>query len=461
MRWFILLCLALVVVFGPAWSTNTYVDHTKTLGGNTGADTTNAWLEIETAVETAHAHGDTIFVRGSHVETQDSDIDVVSDGWADDPIVLLGDDGTVWPSTPAASMSTIIPGNYNMTWTSEFFWEVENIHWRDMTHYTGAISLGACAITFTDCVFTHTDQPAEVMIRLAAEGARCKIVNCVFDGGTVGVNDTNHSYALTNEGGFLEVWDSQFDDLYAAAYLNCGTGVYFYRCEFGAHDGPNNETVYNHGGYAYIIGCDTANETDLCNNATDYANGGLYLYGLDASKRPYFLFDMQERYLESDYDNARSGGGDYALALKATENWWSEHWPWYVMEYSVWADSAETRTYSIWAKRDANWDPAPSASQLYLEAIYWDADTLKTTKSTATLSTTNWTELSIADLTPNHAGTVHLRLAFGDYDANGIIYFDPRLTATGETYHEVTNFGMPGLAFMYMPTTKGQIIILN
>jgi hypothetical protein len=67
---------------------------------------------------------------------------------------------------------------------------------------------------------------------------------------------------------------------------------------------------------------------------------------------------------------------------------------------------------------------------------------------------------------PNHKGPVQIELWLATYDATAGAYLhvDPRLLATGETYHETFMWGMPDLAYMYTPAAggnRGRIIFVN
>jgi hypothetical protein len=131
------------------------------------------------------------------------------------------------------------------------------------------------------------------------------------------------------------------------------------------------------------------------------------------------------------------------------------------MEFSVHADSVESRDYTLSCRRDTNWSPAPTAAQLYVECTYTLNDTTATAVSTATLTNADtWYDLTVSGVSPSHKGPVVVALWLKTYDSNGYIYVDPELVATGESYNATFNWGLPDLAYAYTGTSSASRFIL-
>ena len=378
------------------------------------------------------------------------------------PIVIWGDDGTIWPLVHADSIATITHGDARYFWSGDDYWIVHRMKFRAMDDGYGAISASKTSMLIDNCQFVEFTGATDPGIYLQL-GARLTMRACVFHGNVIGEDGTNTGTGVTNIGGYHELWRCTFDDMTNALLSSYATHTYAYECDVGVNQANTNDALSNAGWIVFLGGSIPNASYD---NTVNYWHGGTRVYGLDGSKRVTWLEDAEVQMLQTDYTTLHSGGGAYSLAaaFAANENTGPTS-PWYLAEYAVYADSAETRTYTMYAYRDAAWTPLPSATELRLEVIAWDADSLKITSSTETLvDSLAWYSLS-AEVTPNHNGTVFVRLVCEDYDADGVLYVDPKLTATGETYHEMFAPLGPDLAFFYTAPAGdyqyGRIIIVN
>ena len=470
--------LLLAVLLLPSAYTIYFVDVTKKNGTGLGTDTTNAFTNLDSTLQNqgagigpALAAGDTVFVRGTDAETLTSDIVVVSDGTQDAAIVVWGDaDRTVtglsadrwWPNDDPGSRATITCGAYQLAFDLDECWLVRRITWDANTEYAIGATRSA-RIEICDCVITDLAASADYGI-YAYAGGQVYLRDCAFDGGGQGVG----IYAAY--GALVECRGCTFDDLtHGIESLHAPVDVI--NCEFGqtSNNVAADIRVAQQGGAPVRVFGGLFDDNTLLVDAGSaaYYNPCAVIsrYYVDAAKRPMCFVNAQECEAVANYTIHRSGGARYSIALTTPiANAPGVFAPAPVLDYAVYADSAETRTYSLYAWRDVNWDPAPAATGLRIELSYQYADTIRSEYSTATLvADSTWYALSVADVSPQHDGPVNLILWLGDYDADGKIHIDPRLVATGESYHETFDWGGPALAYLYEAPSGGarRVIIIN
>ncbi|MBE9509126.1 MAG: right-handed parallel beta-helix repeat-containing protein [Chloroflexi bacterium] len=460
------LIFALMVLCLPAaMATNYAVDHTKTGGANDGGgavgvpDTADAWLTLESFIENAAAAGDdTCFVRATHLDTMKTEWSASQDGTAGAPIVVWADDGTVWPSSPSGTPTITCNANC-LRINADEYWHIHGLAFDTIT--AQAMWLQSCqAVKVTNCNFTNFAAGNDYGIKCTYV-QYASITDCVFDGGTVGPDDANQGTMCRIEASEVHARKLTIND--ALIGIDCYTAgrIYIRNSDLGQDRANTTDFTISYGGGIY--GMDVA-----CNTADDGAEVAaplgtpVQLVNLDASKRPVLWARGEHASIDSDYGIVHSGGADYSLKLSSqTVEAASIMAPWEIMLLAVHADSAESRDYTIWAYRDVNF-PEPAAANLFLEVMYWDADTLKTSVSTATIANdSTWTALTVSGISPNHAGPVTCRLVLKTWDADGYLYFDAELVATGEDYNATFLWARRDLAYHYTAPSGGQVIIIN
>lgn len=458
-------CLFTILMLGLLWAShamgaNTFVDESKTGGSDTGVDTTNAWLTLDKALESSHSGDDTVFVRGTHDETLSSNIVIISDGTATAPIVVWGDgSGTGanrwWPNDSADSTATITTGAYLVQVTTDHHWIFNHLDFEGITNKGIAVSSSwGCkvhACRFSGFASTSADYG------IYASTSDIVVTDCAFDTDFTGDAGTNYGrgIALTSAA-WGRITNCTFDDVNSGLYAGAGK-LEVVDCEFGQTN-PNTYDGNAAGGNIGFLDCIFVDSDGTHYTGTQSSATISVLY-LDDSKRPMTYQQSGNYTLTSDYSEVRDGSGAYSLLLESTNVSMGERNP-FRMEYAVHSDSGEVRDYAVYCWRDVNW-PAPTASELYLEVRYWDADSLKESVSTATLvEDSTWHALTVSGIAPNHAGPVHVALWCKDYDANGKILIDPRMTATDETYHETSYWGQPMLSYLYTAPAAGSRIMM-
>lgn len=467
------LIFALMVMCLPvAMATNYYVDHTKVGGDNTGADTTHAWLSLESFVEsTGVAAGDTAKVHPTHAETMDNQWDPDQSGTdTGGPIVVWADDGTVWPNAPAGNPK-ITHGAHKIYHDADNYWE-----WKGTHHYNyteNCFKVDDCVNWVChDCLFEKANALYDYAIFLSDANdpnGYIRIENCQFDGNSIGADEVDNGSGIFDIDGCgdLLVRGCTFDGFQKAVFLARYGATLFVECAFGQIEANTLDTYkQNVHGFWRFINCDFNNYTNTDDSFVGaiFKSGMVYL-NLDGSKRPYMFMDTETWDMQTNYTVVHAGGAPYSLEfdafLKGTEGL-SEWSPLSLLDYSVHADSAESRTYTLYARRDTLWSK-PTASQLYLQVEYMGAsDSLHIVTSTEQLwAADTWYGLSCATISPSHKWPVHVTLYVAHYDADGTLYFDPELVATGEDYNATFHWGLPDLAYHYTAPSGGQIIIIN
>ena len=486
-----LLVLLMILAWWPvAWGATTFfidtTDATSTRLGTLaepyvypdsaleGSSTTNLYGETCAA-------GDTFIVRTISTFTLGSHIELFMDGTASNPCVIMGDTGKLthrhWTTAAdtAAARPVFTPASdYYFNQTSDHHWKVHGIAFDEYTLYCwNGSSVG---LSIDNCTFTNANHAtADIALYLVGCEGTARITNCIFDGGSVGSDDaTNLGIGIrTAAGTHLTFVDNcTFHDMATALY---GGGIYATNCSFGTVglDGSNtadNGTPAQPG--VFIIGGSLTGNTLLVGSyQTPVAR-----YYLDASKRPMAYFETG--YIAgatSNYTTVHAGGAPYSIEYSVTSTSVGTMNPVKLMDFAVYADSAEVRTYTISVLRNVGFD-APTAAQLYLEATYQTTDvggvcTVTTAQSTEVMSggTTDstWTNLTVATPAnmPNHKGPVQLTLWLKTYDATAgaYLYVDPKLVATGESYNATFNWGLPDLAYNYTAPAAGnkRVMIIN
>jgi len=482
MRRLAIIAAVVALCCGTAGATNKYVDETA-VGANNGTwgvGGADAWTSIQ-SIESGLSAGDTVFVRPIHTETLTSSVALTNDGTASNPIVLMGDathrfwqtaaDSAITGGRPVFTPAT----DYYFDQTSDYYWEAHNLAFDEYTLYCWN---GASAGLWIDnCAFTNANHAtADYALYLTSNEGTARVTNCIFDGGAIGADDANNYGVAIRAGANLSntlVDNCTFCDMGTALYSGA---IYATNCTFGpsGSDGANtadNGTIQHPG--VFIVGGTMQNNSLL---SASY-NIPVARYYIDASKRPMCYFETG--YLAaatSNYTTVHGGGAPYSIEYSVTNTNVGTMNPVRLMEFAVYADSAEVRTYTMSVLRNVGFD-APTAAQLYLEATYQTTDvggvcTVTTAKSTEVMAggTTDstWTDLTVATPAnmPHHDGPVMLTLWLKTYDATAgaYLYVDPLLVATGELYHATFNWGLPDLAYNYVPAgggNRGRIIIVN
>ena len=451
------LIFALMVMCLPAaMATNYCADHTKTGGGNTGVDTTNAWLTIESYIENAGISGDdTLKVRPTHLDTMKTDWSVNQPGTVNAPIVVLGDDGTVWPNDPAG-YPNIRCDQYKLYHASgDHYWHYEHLTFDEYTTMA-AYLLDCQGIRFSDCRITNANASNDYGIQLY-RSVGVIIEDCVFDGGAIDNDDTNYGRGINAmSGGDYLIRNCSFDDFVVGVYSDNGF-LELLQCRFGQDDFPNTTDAQGVNTGIRMLG-------GLANNtlfATGRGGSVARTY-LDGSKRPMMHYKGYGWTTTADYDTVHSGGAPFSLKVTGVTNTVGYIRPVKILDYGVHADSGQSLDFTISGYRAVTWGSAPTAAQLYVEASYWDADTIATAQSTAVLTNASeWVSLTVSGVTPNHKGTVQVALWLACYDTDGVLYFDPELVVPGNDYNAISWWGLPFLAYDYTAPSGGQIIIIH
>lgn len=462
MRWLI----ALVLLWAwPAGATNYWAD--SNAGGlGDGSSEANAFPTLDGNIE-GMTSGDTCFVRERHEESLSSDIALAGDGTASLPVVIWGDGpGTgpnrYWAHDTGDSTATITCNGYQLQAQTDDNWHVHGIVFDTITEYAIAVNISGL-FQITRCSFTGMAASSDYGIYVGNNVGNVDVQECTFNGGGQGVG-------LYVASGVARVSGSSFDHCTNGAEVVNGR-IDLANCSFGQSTANVSADVKLNGyatGYARILGGALTNNTGLVDgNTGGFTAPSAFIsrYYRDGSQRPMVFVNSQNWEMLSSYSVLHSGGAGYSLGYTtpiAAE-------PGVYKKVAVWstavnADSAETRTYSLFAYRDANWGSDPGADGLYLECQYQYGDSIRSERSTQTLSSSEtWTELSIADVSPQHKGPVILTLWLGAYDADGVIYVDPKPTGTGEAWEPTNYYGIPDLAGLYSAPTSGnpRVIIVN
>lgn len=448
-----LLLIILLALAAPAWGANAFVDYGQS---GDGSAYNNASATLLAMMEASRTAGDTIFVCRTHEETLAATIDPISDGTAAAPIVVVADDGTHWPDSTGTPTLTC-NASYIYANTDDY-WHIDGLAFDTYTLYCiyWRNSRGSMA---SNCTFTNPAAATDYAIY--ANGASGVVVDCVFDGNAIGSDGTNNGSGLytVNQGHIFATgctFDGFADAIEGTSGLIRVSGGSFGQTEANTTDATMG-SVWG-GSEIQMYNCTLTDMTKLSGTAW---MGELGCYWRDGSHRPAFRHRRGTVILEQDYDTVNSGGGEYSIKLTAASEVGTTN-PAQILDYSVDCDSAEVRTYVVAVRRDTNWGTAPTAATLYLEVTYQGDGVTSTSTSTAVLTNADtWYDLSVADVSPFHAGPVQITLWLKAYDSTGRLYIDPRLTATGEEYRETFHWGTPSLAYFYTAPSGGQIIIIS
>jgi hypothetical protein len=456
--------LALALLVGRvAWGTVYYMDKTKTGGTRSGLDTTNAFTDIDSCLSDLGAYpalaaGDTIKIRTTHTQTLGSNVDIANDGTASNPIVVKGDyNHLIWHSAAdsASDRPTFKCGAYYFNHNTDDWWEYNGIAIDSITAY-GIYYRSGPTITINNCAFTRPYANDDIFIgALDYVSSYIYVNNCTFSGNVSGTN-----YGVGVRGTSAEIVACTFDDMYTG--VNCAGGIiYTVDCAFGQSSSNTTDCGLGSSYNAQIYNLN-ATMNDNSGMATSYMLTLITRTYLDAAKRPMLYFE--NGYLPaaiSDYSVTHPGGAAYSIKYSVTSSNVGTKNPVKLMEFSVHADSAEARDYTLSCRRDTNWDTMPTAAKLYVECTYTLNDTTATAVSTATLTNANtWYDLTVSGVSPSHKGPVVVALWLKTYDSNGYIYVDPELVATGENYNATFNWGLPDLAYAYTGTSSASRFIL-
>lgn len=466
----LLTLIALLCACSAAGAGNTWVDENATGGSNDGSSPANAFLTLTQAIgaSSVRAAGDTVFVRGIHTETLGADIAIDDDGGQDAVIVVQGDYGAHfqiagWTTAgdSAATAPVFDVGTYSLVFTGDDYWELNHIKFTNCSDACVKSATTAClGFRCIDCSFYSFGGATNYGLQLQVMTGLAVVDGCTFDGGDGVGDDTNYGRAIYPGTGRTIVTDCIFSDLsYGIVGTGSSTEVTVYNSTFG---NPDANTIDVSSQWVRVIGGDLP-ASPLFTGVYSQPIGQFFLA---ADKKP--MTYMESGTLDqatSDYSIVHGGGAAYSLKVR-TGSTCGLHNPVRLLDYTVDCDSAEARDYAIWVWRDVNWGTAPTAAELYLEVAYQTTDdggksAWAFAQSSATMvSDSTWTELEVAGVSPVHDGPVQLTLWLKDYDADGYIYVDPLLTATGESYH-AAQFYAPDLAYNYVTTGLRRVLIIN
>lgn len=452
----LLFVLCILALAPSAWGTRYFLDY-GAAGDDSGTSTANAYTTLAAAIGSAKTGGDTIFVCRTHKETLGADTGPFSDGATDALIVLLKDDGTHWPDS--SGTPTITCKQYNIQFITDMWWKFDGLKFYEISEHALYLNVTPPVI-IANCEFDSLVAANDYFV-YANSSCLVHFDNCTFDGKGTGQG------IYVRSGSRLRLRGCSFDDLsYGIQMLNGNVEVD--SCSFG-NSASNTVDIFGGGAYCGTVKVQGGSFAD--GNSKIGTGSASYKHGIvnhwfireyvDGSNRPMLFADLQEVDLLTNYDSTRVGGGAYSLAMTCNlADVLHVTKPRHVLDLIAYADSGESRDYTIYCKRADTWDTAPTASELYLEARYYDGTSWKTAVSTATLDNdATWYALTVSSVEPAKDGGVGIRLYLGDYDSDGTIYIDPTLVATGEEYHEVFHWGLPDLAYSY--TGGGQIILVN
>jgi hypothetical protein len=453
----LLLAVVLLLTLPPSASGILYyVDHTKTGGTGSGTDTTNAFLSIKTPLEANYmVPGDTIYIRAGHTETLTSNINVYKDGSYQNPIVVLVDDGTIWPSTPSGE-AVITCGSYYISHSSDDFWiydgGVNRLHFQSMSSRVFYL-YGSEMVHIRNVDMTDISSGTPYMVY----NYRSNVIleNCRLDGNSIGTDGTNAGYGLYCYIGVTKLYNTKFNGLSYGIY-NYGGTVYLIGCAF-----ENEETNINDfnfaapGGMVRGYNCYAPSGINVSSvSSASYLDTNMYLGYFDSSYRQNSYIHWYNLKITTDYSNARSGGADYALKVQVSSYYSTDVWKQPIFKYFVPCDSAETKSYTVYVKRSSS----AQADGLELNVYYLAGDSLDVASATTTLTNADtWYSITVSDVTPEHNGPVMVELDCVNAGSglNLAYYVDPLIEVTGESYEVLYNFGAPDLASLYTTPTPG------
>lgn len=178
--------------------------------GTWGVAGEDAWQTLVQALTyNAYTAGDVIHVRGNGIIYAEfgGDVSIADSGAFGNPIILRGDDGTVWAGDSGGRPILDFAGNATeIIWYSDEYWRVEYLEFRDGEGECLDAYSGSLAMQVHNCTFTDVSHETPVEGILLGDGGI--VTNCVIGAkATRGIRNSR----------FCQVYDTTID--------NCATGL--------------------------------------------------------------------------------------------------------------------------------------------------------------------------------------------------------------------------------------------
>ncbi len=400
--------------------TTYYIDYDNGNDGNDGLapDSAHAWKTIpQFTTNTVRSAGDICYVRRNQTHSYSSSIAFDEDGAHNNPITLMGDDGTGWSGDQ--DIRPIIDFGANSAYFNvdgDYYWTFKNLDIMNGTHSYGVFRVGGLESKFYNCRFRDCDGGAYGVVFLY-NGRLSYFKNCAWEG-----NLNNSLKFYQYEDAVLE--DCTFDGNATCISLTNNCYLKLTNVAFGlttTNSGSN--LAIGSSVRVTVIGKNVrSNDTTFVNMTSTAFESRVLIEDYGGTK-----LDNRAWYGEGtivrNTSVVRSGGADSSAECAPAANCSTFH-PLSLIDIPIWAPASQ-KTYTIYL-RGNGWSTFPTAGELWIEAYYYDGATAKraTVKSTQTLSVNDtWTAFSVT-VTPNSAGPLYLRAFLAKYESGAKVYVD-------------------------------------
>jgi hypothetical protein len=425
---------------GSLWvtvQTGTFGDDNNITGSIAGAATINGaptvdgFVTLENYVDTTNTGGNFTIPADEYYEQFMSINDAA---WT----IKIADWDADNDSLPRADFTT---GAYNLYNNGAYMWRFTNICFAGGSSSGTVYTKSMSNQIFFHCIFQQSNNVS--CFYSSSSSAHQTFGNCIFIGSSagsaqIGCSTTNGMFTIFRNVAIYNMGDNG---------VNCEYGEhYFYNCNFGI-DLPNDDydiVIGNHNVYAEDCGFGGLNGTITCGN---YYRPQFFSYNHNR------VFGDNRQYLNQGYfvktpviagsgnPEKRTGGSDFVIAL--TENHRSDGFTNFtdkrnlVFEQSFVMDTTP-RNYRFYCQAEAM---SATVQQIRLEVkycsknlgtttYYMQIDTSDETISTRT-GADDWTQyIEVTGVAPDTTGLVRASLYADFYDADGVLYIDPKCSIT-------------------------------
>lgn len=406
--------------------TTYYIDYINGLDTNDGLTPETAWKTIaKYTTVTVRSAGDIAYVRRDQTHSYSANIEFDEDGAWNNPIQLVGDDGTGWPGDQNIRPTIDFGANAAYFDTNgDHCWTFKRLIINGSSASYGLFRVGGYFNWFYNVLFKNCTGGAYGVVFIYG-GRLVYFKDCAWEG------NSNSSIEFFSNGEDAILEDCTFDNN-ATCIMFAGNNNYvkLLNVVFGGTT-ANSSWDINIGSSKRmtVIGKNVVfNDANKVNVGTDAFQSRVLIEDYNGTK-----LDNRAWYGEGEIVRnttvTRSGGADSSAECVPKANC-NPNAPLGLIEIPIWA-TASQKTYTIYIC-GSGWSTFPTASELWIEAYYYDGATAKraTLKSTQVLTANDtWTEFSVT-VTPNSAAPLYLRGFLAKYQAGAKVYVDIKPVVT-------------------------------